>query len=199
MDEGYIKFKCNWIKEKSIKKTDIVELNFWRKKFFKLGLIGMYSNGIGYGNISIRYKNRFIISGTATGGLKELDEQNYSLVTDYNFKNNSLNCSGEVKASSESLSHAAVYETYAEIGAVIHIHNLELWQKLLYKVPTTNKNITYGTPEMAAEIKRLFTETDIKNKKILCMAGHEEGIISFGKSIEEAAEVLLQFFDKKTS
>ncbi|MBN2663611.1 MAG: class II aldolase/adducin family protein [Bacteroidales bacterium] len=199
MDEGYIKFKCNWIKEKSVKKSDIVELNFWRSKFFNLGLIGMYSNGVGFGNISIKHKDTFIISGSATGGLKELDEQNYSLVTGYDFKNNTLNCSGEVKASSESLSHAAVYEINAKIRAVIHIHNLELWQELLYKIPTTSKSIAYGTPEMAADIKRLFKETNVNNQKILCMAGHEEGILSFGKTLKEAAEVLLQFYNKKTS
>lgn len=39
---------------------------------------------------------------------------------------------------------------------------------------------------MAEGIKRLFKETNVKNKKILVMGRHKEGIISFGKDLREA-------------
>lgn len=190
MDEGYIKFNCNWIQEYSVNKLQIKDLNFWRNKLVSLNLIGMYDNGIGFGNISIRHKDTFIISGSSTGGIKTLNENHYAVVTDYNLEKNSLTCKGKTKASSESLSHAVVYEVSAETNAVIHVHNLALWQKLLNNVPTTNKNVAYGTPEMASEIKRLFTETDVETKKIICMAGHQEGVLTFGKTLMEAFDVL---------
>ena len=188
-DEGYIKFNCNWIEKKTVNRLDILELNFYREKLFKAGLIGMYENGIGFGNLSIRYKNKFLISGSATGGLKELNENHYAIVTDYDLSKNSLTCEGMVKASSESLTHAAVYECSENTNAVIHIHNLELWKKLLFKVPTTAK-VEYGTPEMANEIYRLFNETEVEEKKIICMLGHEEGIITFGKNLKQANDIL---------
>jgi len=197
MDEGYIKFKCRWIKTNPVPLERLLEINKWRNKLYDLGLIGVYDNGIGFGNISIRAKNNFIITGSATGNLKRLNENHYSLVKKYNFMENSLTCEGPVKASSESLSHAAVYESSPETNAVIHIHNPEMWKKSLGKLPTTSKNAEYGTPEMADEIKRLFAETDVNKKKILVMGGHKEGIISFGKDLNEAGSILLRKFKEK--
>ena len=157
------------------------------------GLIGIYPDGIGFGNISIRCdENTFLISGSATGGIPVLDKSHYSLVTDYNLQTNSLICKGPINASSESLTHALIYESSPSTNAVIHIHNLALWNQLMHKVPTSNEHVPYGTPEMANEIKRLFEKNYLCNEKIIVMGGHEEGIISFGKNLEEAVNVLLE-------
>jgi L-ribulose-5-phosphate 4-epimerase len=192
MEEGYIKFNCNWIQSEPISSNEITEINNWRDTLYKLGLIGVYSNGVGFGNISIRYNNQtFLITGSATGGLNKLTESHYVLVNEYNLKQNSLTCNGPIKASSESLSHAAIYESSPETNAVIHVHNIGLWQNLIYKIPTSRKNVLYGTPEMAKEIKRLFKETNVSVEKIMVMGGHKEGIITFGKTLEEAGKILL--------
>jgi hypothetical protein len=91
MDEGYIKYDCNWILSDEITPQQVEEINAWRNIMKENGLIGMYENGIGFGNISIRInKNIFLISGSATGGIDQLDETHYALVTDYNISNNSL-------------------------------------------------------------------------------------------------------------
>ena len=74
---------------------------------------------------------------------------------------------------------------------MIHCHDLALWRGLLDHVPTSSKAVTYGTPEMAYEIMRLFKETDVPSRKILVMAGHEGGIVTFGKNLQEAFEVLM--------
>ena len=44
---------------------------------------------------------------------------------------------------------------------------------------------------MAIEIKRLFGETNLKETKILVMGGHEEGVVAFGKNIDEAGKILM--------
>jgi len=192
MDEGYIKFNCKRIPSVDIPLDKVADLNVWRKMMYDKGLIGMYPDGIGFGNISIRHKdNSFLISGTATGGIPNLDALHYALVTDYDLSSNSLICKGQINASSESLTHAMIYESSPSTNAVIHIHNLEIWKRLMNEVPTSDEQVPYGTPEMAKEIKRLFIETDLNREKIIVMAGHEEGIISFGKNLEEAANVLL--------
>jgi L-ribulose-5-phosphate 4-epimerase len=193
MKEGYIKFQCTRINSNLV--TDINEINKWRNKLYYLNLIGMYKNGIGFGNISVRNKNGFIITGSKTGGIEKLTKEHYTRVIGYNFGKNNLVCIGKIDASSESLTHAAIYQSDLNINAVIHIHNLRLWNNLKNKIPTTSEQVEYGTPEMAEEISRLYKETDVKKKKILVMGGHKEGIISFGKSLNEAGNVLLNYYE----
>lgn len=195
MDEGYIKFNCNWIPSNNIPRDKVAVLNVWREIMYKKGLIGVYPDGVGFGNISMRCNEKsFLISGTATGGLPTLSESHYSLVTNYNLSANSVTCAGPLKASSESLTHALIYECSGAANAVIHVHNLELWNRLLHDVPTSSENIAYGTPEMANEIKRLFEQTALSREKIIVMGGHREGLISFGKDLEEAGKILLDKF-----
>jgi len=43
---------------------------------------------------------------------------------------------------------------------------------------------------MACEVMRLFKVTDVQGRKIFVMAGHEGGIVAFGKDLEEALAVL---------
>ena len=191
-DEGYIKFNCKWIKAKPIPLSRIKELNKWRDKLYKLGLIGVYEDGIGFGNLSTRIKNtnKFIVSGTQTGGLKKLTGKHYTEVIQGNFQKNSLVCKGPIKASSESLTHLSIYQVDPNIAAVIHVHHPKYWKKLLNRVPTTDKNVPYGTPEMADEVQRLFKETNVKKERVFVMAGHEEGIIAFGETLTKAGRVL---------
>ena len=199
-ERGYIKFNCDWIKGEPLPEESIKELNFWRKKMLDLGLIGMYDNGIGFGNISVRIPgtSMFIITGSATGGEANLTSEHYVKVTEVNHGKNSLVCIGPIKASSESMTHAAVYDSDPSCNAVIHIHNLAMWERLIGKIPTTSKEAAYGTPEMAEEVMRLFRETDVKVKKIFAMGGHEEGIISFGKYLEEAGEIMIGYYNQST-
>jgi len=192
MDEGYIKFNCNWILSNDIPLDKVAELNMWREIMYDKGWIGLYPDGIGFGNISMRCDEKtFLISGTATGGLPTLTKSHYSLVTNYNLSTNTVTCMGPVKASSESLTHALIYECSAATNAVIHIHNLDLWNRLLHHAPTSSENISYGTPEMANEIKRLFAETALGKEKIIVMGGHREGNHQFWTRPEEAGSILI--------
>ena len=92
------------------------------------------------------------------------------------------------------MSHAAVYQDCPWVTAVIHVHHLGLWKALLHQVPTTDKNAPYGSPEMVAAIHKLMRETALKEQQIFVMEGHEEGIFSLGRSLKEAFEVLLRFY-----
>lgn len=187
-DEGYIKFNCTWIKEELPETYKIDELNSWRQKLYNQQLIGAYPDGIGYGNISCRLADdTFLITGTATGNLKQLAASHFTRVSDFDIANNAITCHGSINASSESLTHAIIYKSLPEINAVVHIHNNVLWQKLLNNVPTTSPQVAYGTAEMANEINRLLATTNLKEDKTLVMAGHEDGLIAFGKDLAEAA------------
>jgi ribulose-5-phosphate 4-epimerase/fuculose-1-phosphate aldolase len=191
-EEGVVKFNCQWTKSGPVRGAWLEDINFWRDKLYGLTLIGVNEEGIGYGNISTRFQqNEFIISGSGTGKLKKLGEEHYALVTDFNVAENTLHSTGPIIASSESLTHAMIYEYRGDVNAVIHVHHLKLWGKLLKSLPATAENIEYGTPEMAKEIARLFNEQKLYQHKLFAMAGHRGGIVCFGKRLEEAGELLL--------
>lgn len=193
LDEGYIKFQAHWTQKNSITDRDITELNHWRQEMYHLGLIGAYENGIGYGNISQRIgtSNQFYISGSKTGNFEQLEASHYSIVKSVEVDRNFLTCEGMTIASSESMSHAVIYEECDWVKGVIHVHNLNLWKKILHKVPTTAKGIPYGSPEMAYSIIDLLQNTDVQEQGIFVMEGHEEGIFAFGEDLESAAAVIL--------
>jgi uridine phosphorylase len=192
MDEGYIKYQCNWIKEDVIQPEQILDINTWRKRLMDQGYLGMYDNGIGYGNISIRLQDgSFIITGSATGDISTLTTEHYAVVSDFDLVKNQLTCKGMTIASSESLTHAAIYACSKDIHAVVHVHHKEKWNRLLHQSATTDKSIGYGTPAMAFAIQELITQHKVGSNKIIVMGGHEDGLISFGQTLEEAAMAFL--------
>lgn len=190
--EGYIKFQIDHTYEQiSIPNQLFETVSFWRTKFFDLQLIGTLPNGIGFGNISHKNNHNFYITGSATGSDRELPKSGYALVTEFNIEKNAVKSIGETKASSESLSHAAIYLTKDDVNAVIHIHNKTLWEKLIHKLPTTPLEIAYGTPAMAEAVIKVVN-TNSKNG-IIVMGGHEDGILSYGSSISDAANQILKY------
>jgi len=196
IDEGYIKYRCHWQQTETIAEADITELNPWRDRLYQLGLIGEYNNGIGFGNLSIRLSNsrQMIISGTQTGGISNLTAQQYTKVVDYDWQQNYVTCQGLIKASSETLTHAAIYQALPSVNAVVHVHHQLLWEQLLGRIPTTKPQCAYGTPEMAEEIIRLCQQPATQQQKIIAMSGHESGILTFGSDLNQASETLLNYF-----
>ena len=191
-DEGYIKFKCHWTKSGPLDPEIIRELNIWRDKLYAAQLLGAYPDGIGYGNVSQRLdEERFVISGSATGNIAILDEWHYSLVDKVAVAENTVWCSGPIRASSESMSHAAVYRVCPEVQAVFHIHNLALWEQYLHQLPTTAESAAYGSPEMVWEIERILAIPENRETGVFVMAGHREGIFGFGDELSRAGHRLL--------
>lgn len=190
IDEGYTKYAVRWIDRATLDRPEIAELERWRRLLFEAGLVGVYTESrIGYGNISIRTGEReFLVSGTQTGHLPRTGPAHYALVTDYDIEGNTLTCRGAVQASSEGLTHAALYELDESINAVVHVHDDALWRRLLETAPVTAAGVAYGTPAMAREFGRLYRETSFAQTRLAAMAGHEGGIVTTGETLREAAE-----------
>ena len=189
----------------------LAELNACRRRLLELRLIGLDSNRIGfrqpertrgrkqeflYHRFSDGWSPQAVAYGLRSRRLRfqegELSLTDCVRVVDYDFKKNWLRYEGAAIPSSESLRHAAIYESELSTTAVIHCHDSVLWRTLLDRAPTTSKRIPYGMCEMAREIIRLFKETDVRSRKIFVMAGHEGGIVTFGKDLGEAFAVLLR-------
>ena len=179
----YVKFTYQRARTDIAPFEAFAELNAYRRKLLEEHLTGVDSNGVGFGNVSVRdgMSGNFYITGSATGGLTELTPTDCVRVVAYDFARNWLRYEGAAIPSSESLTHAAIYESDSSTSAVIHCHDSGLWATLLDRAPPTWKSVAYGTPEMAYEIMRLFKGTDLRSRKILVMAGHEGGIATFGK------------------
>ena len=194
IDEGYTKYECDWRRGRPMPEETVAELNTCRNRLFDAGLVGHYAqHDVGFGNLSVRCADGgFVISGTQTGHIERTDARHWSRVTGYDIDANRVTCEGPVQASSEALTHAAIYELDPDIQAIAHVHSGELWRRLIDRIPTTSRNVAYGTPEMAREFARLYRETDLAESRAAVMGGHDEGLVALGRDIGEAtARVLL--------
>jgi ribulose-5-phosphate 4-epimerase/fuculose-1-phosphate aldolase len=183
------------------------ELNAWRRMMYMTELIGQtparYS-GYGFGNISCRLdildaqcqpgdQPRFVITGTQTGGAPNLGPQDYVVVTACHPHANRLVAEGPVRPSSESLTHGMLYALDDEIRWVMHAHSPHIWLNAqALGVPMTG-DVPYGTPEMADAVRELWDTSNMAELGIFGMAGHEDGIVTFGHTAEEAGFVMLGY------
>ena len=180
------------------------DLLSWRRVLHDLSVVGQDPNryeGAGYGNMSARLhpfsyergKRRFLITGTQTGQPADLTVQELCVVETYDIKVNSVHSFGEIAPSSESLTHGAIYDLNPSIRFVFHGHVPAIWQgaKAL-RLPSTAANVEYGTQAMAFETRRLYRSTNLSESKCYTMGGHEDGVVTFGRTASEAGEVLVK-------
>jgi ribulose-5-phosphate 4-epimerase/fuculose-1-phosphate aldolase len=206
IDDGVIKYDTSaFIESPPLPLEEVSELEYWRKRLFQIKLIGEYlPERIGYGNLSVRknYSNfeqtlnsQFVITGTQTGGVQDLNGSHYTRVLNFDFKTWSVKAMGPIKASSEALTHAAIYEANKEnINAVFHIHSKEIWNGMIKEnYLSTAQNIPYGTEEMATAV---INCVDQNTSGIIVMKGHEDGVISFAPDMKTAYNLIMEVYDK---
>jgi hypothetical protein len=167
----------------------------WRQILALTGLVGQTTQryeGFGYGNVSARIgapamprgRRAFLISGTQTSGLQNPTLGDFCVVETYDIDSNSIQSHGSTLPSSESLTHAAVYDLGSHIRCVLHVHSPILWRHAKrLRIPETAPGVTYGTPNMAREVRRLYRETHLEACGLFAMTGHEDGIVAFGHNL----------------
>ena len=202
-EEGVIKFDLRFTAGPPVAAEVITELNEWRNILWQQALIGQDTGryqGYGFGNISQRIgeqhaaigQREFIISGTQTGHLQRLDNSHYARVTAYNADRNRVVATGPVMPSSESMTHGIIYDLDSKLNVVLHVHSPDIWKTAVRQgIPVTRASVEYGTAEMSREGVRLFSETGVMEQGIFSMGGHEDGIVAFGNSADEAGNRLL--------
>lgn len=194
IDEGYIKYRIDWQRSAPLPQARVAELDAWRRRLHAAGLVGHDArHDVGYGNVSVRDPEGggFIITGTQTGHIEATGPAHYAQVTGFDLEGNRVSCRGPVKASSEALTHAALYTLDPAIGAVVHVHCQRAWQALIDRLPTTSCEVPYGTPAMAREFARLYRDSGFADDGVAVMAGHADGLVAIGATLEQAARRLL--------
>lgn len=203
LQEGVIKFRLDFSEAAPVPDEEISEINAWRKILYTLGLIGRDParyGGLGYGNVSRRIppfdatwqRRAFLISGTQTGGVPDLTTRHYTCVRFCDVEANHIVAEGPARPSSEALTHGAVYAQDPDLHWVMHVHSPQIWQQAYATgLPVTSPQAAYGTPEMASEVRRLFRESDVIHQGLFAMGGHEDGIVAFGRTAQEAGCALL--------
>jgi len=196
--EGVIKYQLDFQSNSLLTWLGFEELNAWRSILFNLHLIGQDNaryDGYGYGNISYRNQcddDGFYISGSQTGGKKQLTINDYCKVTLCDVKHNHIVANGAVKPSSEALSHGAVYHLDNKIRCVMHVHSDVLWRCAApIGLPCTDESIAYGTVKMADEIRDLYRSGRLSKTRLFVMGGHKDGVIAYGETVEQAGAALI--------
>ena len=197
MSEGYVKYSAEHTTAPIMEAPNWEKLNEARTHLHKLGLVGVYSDGIGFGNVSIRYhENEFLISGTATGAAPVLSLNEYCLVNFFDIKKNRVVTSGPIQASSESMTHGAVYQSCSKVNCVIHIHSKKIFDWMIRgNYLSTPKDAEYGTPEIALAIGERVQAAG-KNEGQIVLSGHDEGIIAYGHSVERAFNLVIELYNE---
>lgn len=203
--EGVIKFNLQYQQTPEVSLPGWQTISAWRQLLCQLQLIGQDSQryqGLGFGNISWRLpppeaapnQRPFAISGTQTGGLPQLLPRHYAQVLACDPGRNYVLAQGPVKPSSEALTHGTLYALDPQVRAVIHVHSPQLWQQgAALGLPVTDSSVEYGTPQMAAEVERLLADEPCRQLGILVMGGHEDGVVTFAATAEEAGTTLLRW------
>ena len=197
IDDGYIKYTSTRRDGRAPPSAALDELNRARTTLFDLGLIGAYDNGVGYGNLSIRANNdnQFVITASATGAQRILQMEQFCLVESFSIQNNHVQSLGPLPASSESMTHGAIYTAHSGVHCVIHVHSRSLFDHLLQTgAPATSADVPYGTPAMAEMVAQLVTRQP-HLPTVFVMAGHDEGVVACGADTASALgalRVLLQ-------
>jgi ribulose-5-phosphate 4-epimerase/fuculose-1-phosphate aldolase len=208
IDDGVIKYdRSNFTQCGPIDLVEYSALEAWRKVLYAKNLIGEYpEEKVGFGNMSeIKdYSSfhrtsvpQFVITGTQTGKYADLDGRHYTRVLDYEVDRLKIKMMGPIEASSEALTHAAIYAYNKNIKAIFHIHSKEIWEGMIRdRSDFTCKTIPYGTVEMARATERCIDKKDFGS---FSMHGHEDGVVAFGRTLDEAGEIILQLYRKYIS
>jgi len=198
--EGVIKFQLDFREGPAPAERLVLELNAWRARFLELGLIGQDPEryeGYGFGNLSRRLpgqgEHAFLISGTQTGHLEELQVNHYATVRHCNPAKNQLQAIGQIKPSSEALSHGILYQSHPEIHWVMHLHSPDIFNHYRsLALPCSDPSAAYGTPEMASAIEALAKKQQDSQPSLLVMGGHQDGILAYGSDAEATGGLVIR-------
>lgn len=215
--EGVIKFEMSF-EQQTLHGPDISELTVWREILTRLGLVGQDParyDGLGFGNLSKRSSRGFLITGSQTGHLDRPGPEGYAEVLDWSLDENRILARGLVKPSSESLTHAAVYDLSEQVQTVFHVHSPQIWRAVRQRsaggdAPASPRNVdvliiddvdvpnpgreNMDVPETNSGVAYGTPEMAREVRRVcrgralpaaFIMGGHEDGVVCYGRNAME--------------
>lgn len=194
IQEGVTQYQLDWHPEPPLDVQSIAKMNYWRTRFFDLGVIGQVPDryqGVGFGNVSRRLRgSEFLITGTQTGALRSLMPEHFCRVLACDSTQNRVMARGPVPPSSEAMTHDMVYRLLPDVEYVYHLHAPNVWQRAHeLGIPSTPVTVGYGTPAMAEAVRELIIQF---KAQVVRMAGHEDGVIGWGRDPDQLGAMLVR-------
>ena len=170
----------------------------WRAVLKRLAVLGQDADrygGAGFGNLSSRDLERpeeLVITASQTAGAPALFEESLVRITHCNPARFWVDAIGHQPPSSETLTHATIYQAAPEIEWVFHVHSPEIWQRHAdLELPATPEEVTYGSPAMAEAVSLLLSRHRAR-PLVFVTLGHEDGVFACGGSADETGSVLVR-------
>ncbi len=176
----------------------LAQLAAWRSIFRQLEILGHHPDrydGFGYGNLSMKDSDEsFIITASQTSGESELTQENLVRITGCNLDRFWVDASGHQPPSSETLTHAMIYQADSRVQWVFHVHSPELWNAAL-DLPETPPDVPYGSPQMAEAVNELLSR-NVSRPLVFATRGHEDGIFVLGSNARDCGGLLVTYLAK---
>jgi len=193
--EGVVKFTVDHGVGAAPRASRSAPLRAWFRILRRLELLGRRADryeGFAYGNLSRRTGDGLLVTCTQTSGRQRLAPEDFTRVTHWSIAGNRLRSTGPCRPSSETLTHAMVYDQVPAAHWVFHVHSPEIWQNAAgLGLPVTDPGAEYGTPAMARAVAATLESLGQPATGILAMGGHEDGIVAWGATADEAGCRLL--------
>lgn len=169
----------------------------WRTVLRRLELLGQTSKryeGLGYGNLSVRDRGRpreFIVTASQTAGIRDLGADGLCRIREFDLDRFRVCAEGLKPPSSESLSHAMIYDADPGIGWIFHVHSPEIWSRAeALETAAIGARVAYGSPAMARAVAALLA-TDRERPLAFVTLGHEDGVFACGATAAETGATLV--------
>ena len=194
MAEIYQGIKFNYKSNgETISKSGLLsDLKKWCRIFHEENLAPSYPGGSS-GNLSFRIKNGeigFIITASHTALKENMSDNDFTEVISYNKSKNTITGKGKREPSSEAVMHFLIYKNRPDINTVLHGHSPDIINHAdSLNIPTTEKELPYGTYEIAENALKLIKKSDF-----IILKNH--GFISLGKTVEEAGNNIMNILTK---
>lgn len=200
LHEGTIQFAYDLASDPSPKldADTFAELAAWRSILYQLGLLGQSQDlyeGYAYGNLSLRTSTSedFVITASQTSGEAHLHPEHLVHVTHCNLSRFWIEARGTEPPSSESVTHAMIYQADQRMRCVFHVHSQTIWQsRSVLKLPQTGVDVPYGSMAMVEAVDELM-QTQQSRPLVFATAGHEDGVFACGHTPRECGNLLVAY------
>ncbi|MEQ8857120.1 MAG: class II aldolase/adducin family protein [Pseudomonadales bacterium] len=163
-------------------------LRGWRTVLRRLGLLGQDAGrygGLGFGNLSARdpqQPEQFVITASQTAGTPAFEDADLVRIVAGNTARFWVDALGHQPPSSETLTHAMVYQADASVGWVLHGHSPDIWQRAEeLALPATAADVPYGSPAMVDAVAGLLAAHPGR-PLVFVTLGHRDGVFGCGPS-----------------